>query len=205
MDGVRPYFRKRWRLSFSFVCSSCGVYLHDKCPFCKSPVAFFRNDFISKTDIPRRTLDQCSTCGKSLTLAPKVTAEKQEILLQKKFEGYIKTGAARYQPPHFYDAIMHLTWALSTKNPRLSNFQKTIKRINPTKYALPDPRKKGLNIFSLKGIEERMALFHSAFWLLGDFPRRINSILRESNTTKKALLGENKRLPWWFTCRLTGS
>lgn len=42
-DAGTPYYRKRWRYALSFACVDCGCYLHDCCPWCGSPVCFFRN------------------------------------------------------------------------------------------------------------------------------------------------------------------
>ncbi|MCZ8354120.1 MAG: TniQ family protein [Cyclobacteriaceae bacterium] len=198
-DGEQPYYRKVWRLSMSFVCSKCKVELLDSCPKCHSPIAFFRNDFISKSDIPRSNLNNCSSCGFNLTMAKSNIAKKNEVEAQLLLEQYLVVGRLKDNPPKFYDVVLHLIWTLTSRNKRLTRFQIRVNNTNPIfkKYRKKMPKKK-LNLFSLYNFKERKILFNISIWLLADFPYRLLKLMLETNTTSKAILGEDKKLPFWF-------
>jgi len=193
-----PYFRKIWRVSLSFCCVKCKILLLDRCEFCNSPIAFFRNDFISKSDIPRRKIDHCNNCGISLTLCSRSKASESLVKLQLSLEKYIAIGFLNYKKKSFFDVVLHIQWCLYSKSKRLIRFQDYVRLHNPflNDYDLGIETK--LNIFLLRSIEQRRIVFQLAHWVLNSFPQRINKILLSSGTTVKALIGEKKNLPEWF-------
>ncbi|MBS1682153.1 MAG: TniQ family protein [Bacteroidetes bacterium] len=202
-DGEHPYYRKIWRVSLSFCCTKCGILLLDRCEFCKAPVAFFRNDFISKSDIPRRKIDQCYNCGKSLIHCTRLSASANQLRLQAILEEYIETGFQKYHMRNFFEVVQQIQWCLYSKSKRLTGFKKIVKKKNPFRnnynFSL---RNKKLNLFAFRGIEQRRLLFQISCWVLDSFPFRLRNLMQESNTTFKAIVGENKFLPNWFTDRL---
>ncbi len=63
-EDAEPYFRKRWRLVFSTVCTKHGCYLLDRCPECESPLAPHRADMQGRQHYPRAGLNvHCWKCG----------------------------------------------------------------------------------------------------------------------------------------------
>lgn len=59
MDDDRPYFRKKWRLSFSTACLRHQCFLLDRCPACQAPLTIYRR--LSEKGFPT-----CDKCGKLL-------------------------------------------------------------------------------------------------------------------------------------------
>ena len=52
-EDTEPYFRKRWRLALSTVCTKHRCYLLDACPECESPLAPHRADMLGRQHFPQ--------------------------------------------------------------------------------------------------------------------------------------------------------
>lgn len=64
VDGLNPYFRRIWRLSFVTICPEHGRLLLDSCPVCDSPVNFHK----SAAPLPDHA--HCPRCFADLRRAP---------------------------------------------------------------------------------------------------------------------------------------
>jgi len=58
-EGEQPYFRKKWRLSFSTVCLSHECFLLEKCGRCGAPVSLYKGCKQGRSS-------RCSRCGYDL-------------------------------------------------------------------------------------------------------------------------------------------
>ena len=76
MTDREPYFRRRWRLAVSIVCTRHGCELADACPACDSPVMPHRAS--------RYSMLACTVCGSSLAfngeLATKAATGAQALI-----------------------------------------------------------------------------------------------------------------------------
>lgn len=85
-DGIYPYFRQRWSLSFLIVCSTCNTLLLDRCPKCETPPTYLYISLLRQEKTP--LLSTCSRCGFNLATAPIIKAtpdclsNQQELISQ---------------------------------------------------------------------------------------------------------------------------
>lgn len=88
LNEEKPYYRTQWRLSLSFICPRCKVFLLENCPFCKAPILFFRLELGRKNDFPEHKINVCYNCKKKLS---DVVSRKAPDHLIKIQEGLFKT------------------------------------------------------------------------------------------------------------------
>lgn len=88
-DGVRPYYRIPWRMSFSVACLACQVMLADQCPNCSFPINYYQFGIAVNPQLKAAPLNPsiaiCHHCGHNLAqtptlVAPAVVLEGQRTL-----------------------------------------------------------------------------------------------------------------------------
>jgi hypothetical protein len=72
-EDAIPYFRKPWRIALFTFCLKHSCALHDACPGCGAPVAYFRHDF-SREISASKGLACCSVCGVDFRAAKRAAA-----------------------------------------------------------------------------------------------------------------------------------
>lgn len=81
-DGLQPYFRYYWRLTFVTVCIKHSCFLQEHCPKCYSLVRYWDTDF-------NQPISSCYKCGTNLInakISPKII--ENTLLEGLKFQDY---------------------------------------------------------------------------------------------------------------------
>lgn len=179
-----PYFRKHWRLSISIICTNCGVYLHEKCPKCKKPVVFFRNDIGNKNKQPPETISSCYNCEYDLSKSPILYASSKCFENQKTLFTILDNGLNKeIIYPHLYFEVLHQIIKILL-NRKTKLFNNKINKSNKTFETLP--------------IETRRIVLKQAFWLLEDFPNRFIKFFKVKNIKSTILLRDFQNSPFWY-------
>lgn len=61
-EDVRPYFRRKWRLAFIFLCTKHRVMLLDRCPCCGGPVSYYNASQNHLRELGVDALTACQGC-----------------------------------------------------------------------------------------------------------------------------------------------
>ena len=69
-EDETPYYRRRWRVVFNVLCAQHNVWMQDRCPSCKSGVAFHRIEMGRPTAKSVDSLSLCHACRFDLRDAP---------------------------------------------------------------------------------------------------------------------------------------
>lgn len=73
-DGVRPYYRIPWRMSFSVACLACQVVLADQCPNCSFPINYYQFGIAVNPPVKAApsnpSIATCHHCGHNLAQTP---------------------------------------------------------------------------------------------------------------------------------------
>ncbi len=199
-DGNHPYFRKHWRLAFSIICPHCNIFLHDRCPNCKKPIIFFRNDLGDRKQDTTKPISFCYNCQFDLgnspaTQAPIKLARTQRTLFRVLREGW-KLDVIY---PHLYFDVLHQILKIVNGH-RESHKQLQIdfmKRF-PQYQLLKEENSRFNSIFEIQPIEIRIPLLKYSTWLLEDFPKNFLPVLKYYSFKSSDLLRDMKNVPFWY-------
>ncbi|MBK6265694.1 TniQ family protein [Marivirga sp. S37H4] len=198
VDDKEPYYRKRWRLIISTVCTKCGIKLRDNCPSCNLPISFLRLDFRNKEKIVTEELCYCYNCDFDLRDSERINCSAIELDNQKQLESYLDKGYTNnlnYSHLHF-EVLFLLLRILSSRIQRIYNFDKFIS----DKYGFV-PLEKGNNrTLEMRNttLEVRTNLMEKAIFLLNLDQQELVETCKESKIMSHFLYFENKELPYWF-------
>lgn len=197
-DENKPYYRKLWRLSFSFVCTKCRCYLRDRCINCGEPVIFFRQELGRKSELPKYNIAQCYSCHNNLGNQPTYIASIKDYNLQKRLEEILGNGYANnISYSHlFFNVLYKLLGILISKRRTLKGFRnEVLKEIyyDPLE-AMPQKDCK----FELLPLQHRKPIVIAAGWLLEDWPNRFLNIVRKSKTAMSYLTSDMDQIPYWY-------
>lgn len=193
-----PYYRKKWRLIISTVCTSCGVRLRDNCPSCNLPISFLRLDFRNKEKIVNEELCHCYNCDFDFRDSQQIKCSSVELENQKQLELYLSLGyTSTLNYSHLYFEVLFLLLRiLNSRTQRIYNFDKFISE----KYGFV-PLEKG-NDRSLEmrnsPLPARSNLLEKAIFLLNLDQQEFIETCKESRILSHFLYFENKELPYWF-------
>lgn len=201
MDTI-PYFRRRWRLAFSTICDRHGVMLHDRCPTCKAPVVYFRNDLGHRKDYKLTNHTLCSQCGFDLCRAPAYSPpapDGRSIMALRSLVtfhdlGWWFVGSKTLPYQHLYlDALHHLLMVLSWPlGKRLLDYIEA-----QTGWSASVGNKQGRTVFESLSVATRHKLLVSALWLLDEWPDRFLRTATDCRLTQSRIL-KSESLPFWF-------
>lgn len=109
-SDVVPYFRKVWRVALFTYCPIHQVMLHDACPACGVPIAFYRRDFGGKLDnLP--PLCSCYACGFDFREAAREKATLPAEEIEKLFGAMLGFLLQPREPDKRFDmgffAVLH--------------------------------------------------------------------------------------------------
>ncbi len=198
-EDVEPYFRKRWRLAFSTVCTRHKCYLLDACPECQSPLAPHRADMLGRQHFPRAGLNvHCWNCGFDLR-----TSRKTEVLdaplveLQARLERALRNGYVDFAgnpAMHsivFFDGLRELIAGITSRQ--------TQKRLKiSTKFNdmyLSDWPRTGLEMAALP---TRRELFRMLATILDGWPANFIDLIHECGLRYSDLKGDSEQRSFWY-------
>lgn len=198
-EDAAPYFRKRWRLAFSVMCTKHDCYLLDACPQCSSPLAPHRVDMRGRQYFPRMGLNaHCWKCGFDLRLA-QITEVKDSasarLQLQLEFaleHGYADwAGNPAMHSLVFFEGLRALIGGITSK-------QTQERLVRPAKLSGIDlsgwPRT-GLEMASLP---QRLELIRLLVIVLEDWPSNFSSLIHECKLRYADLKGDSEQRPFWY-------
>jgi len=193
-----PYFRRRWRLAFVTLCEKHGRLLLDRCPRCKSPVNFHRNQ------IDKKSITLCFRCGKDLREAPqpsdiRVRAQvgQQVFLLKTLSDGWVMIPGSGPVYSHFYFDVLHQLMRLLAGGER-SVPLRLVTSVS-VRWKADEPRfTQNDNEIETLGPRGRCILLSRGMWLLVDWPPRLVGVGRKHGIWSSALLRDMDRPPFWY-------
>lgn len=200
-DAV-PYYRRRWRLSFSTVCDVHGSMLHDRCPQCGAPVVYFRNDLGYRSGYRLGDLVSCWQCDFDLRRAPALSPsgpDGKSILALRSLGTFhdlgwwFQGGETLQYSPLYFEALHHLLMVLpSALGSRLLGYLE-----GQTGWCASIDDMPGRMPFESRPISIRHKLLVSALWLLDDWPDRfVRAAAAVGLSQSRILRGES--MPYWF-------
>lgn len=205
-EDVEPYFRRRWRLALATMCDRHGVMLHDRCPACRSPVIWFRNELGHQQELTVGQSAKCWKCGFNLQRAPAfgpTAIDGQSIMALRSLVvfydlGWWFVGDRNLPYAHLYfDVLRHLVAWLPDKRGRGLLARVAAFVGWPAEY----PRAQS---FETRPVEERHRLLAIAVWLLQEWPKRFVEVAKEVGLSQAYIL-RGVPLPFWFESEVRAS
>jgi hypothetical protein len=200
-DGNKPYFRTHWRLALAQVCTSCGVYLQEKCPSCERPVTFFRVDVGRKEALPDTPISHCFYCARDLATVSTEQASATDWQVQNEWERVLREGWNEqvFYPHQYFDVLHQLVKILASPSPRCTALQHAVD--NQTGWS-PDEEQVVMRTqrtpFESLPFRVRGGLIRQAQWLLAEWPRRFIQVMKQNRVTSTPLLHSMPTIPFWF-------
>jgi hypothetical protein len=188
-----PYFRKKWRLGFSFCCIDCSVLLHDCCPRCNKPALFHRHSFgLSKS--LGYTMKYCYSCHFDLSSSEVKGAKRVDIENQTYLYDLLDRGFnSQFNYSHLYfDGLLHLCQLLISKqnrefNTALSNERDELLHVN-----------KRTGDFCSLSLEDRTKIINAVVWIFQDWPNRFIDFCKRSNLFYYHFFRKKVVSPYWL-------
>lgn len=190
-----PYYRKSWRLSIMVACTSCGCYLHDQCPICKSGIGFSK---IACKKSKYLSIVQCSSCGFDLRKTKPKLINDDILAIHQDMHGLFKSESfalKKYKPSYFY-VLYRMMGHMCRKDQRFVLLQKDVASI----IGLPCKKMLGYgrHRYDLMNVEERIIAMRCANWLLQEWPERFIKYFRKHYVTMKYALNDMDYAPKWY-------
>lgn len=198
-EDATPYFRRRWRLAFSIICSRHGSYLQDACPECKSPIAPHRSDMHGRQVFPCAGLYvHCWKCGFDLRKSVQTQVLDESLrALQARLDatlldGY--TGWADNPAVHsliFFEGLRELIAGITSKQTQ----KRLMKAADLGGVCLSGWPSAGLEMASLP---LRRELFRLLAVILEDWPRNFTNLIHECKLRYADLKGYSEQRVMWY-------
>ncbi len=193
---VTPYFRKKWRLSFSVVCPDCEVILIERCPKCNSPISFHRLEVGLKEAILNKDICICYKCSFDFRKAKASKADKSIVKFQKHLYSILDKGfSAEIQYSHLYfDGIYQLARIIGSPVEKLKDFDKELSKCSGLQFK----SKRTRGEFDKMAIDDRLLIMSKISWLFEEWPRRFLNISASTRTYSSYLLRDMRNPPYWY-------
>jgi hypothetical protein len=178
-DGA--YYRRVWRLGFLTSCAEHNCRLQDRCPQCRAPINFQRQQTGDRRSVPRAALDRCTTCSADLKAAPSIpiTDDPDASLLRKQVTAALRgdsvvVGSYTLASLQFFDVLRRLMRLVATGAVSAAIRARIRRADGPTARAPRFPT-------AHRGVEwldvnDRARLLSIAAWLLTDWPSRLQRV-----------------------------
>jgi hypothetical protein len=191
-DNTAPYYRKKWRLSLSFVCPKCKVFLEDRCPKCKEVVCFTRHELGKKNVMPFGSISLCFNCGADLkdtvtTAANDYLVQKQVFIYELIDKGF--KGGIIYSHLYF-DALYQIISILISRRPKAEPLQIYVCR--QLNINIEINKEFESETFEFKNMGLRIQILQMAFYLLGEWPQNFISSCLKTRTFSSILFKDAK-------------
>lgn len=203
-DAGTPYYRKRWRLALSFACVDCGCYLHDCCPWCGSPVCFFRNSIGLPNQTTFKNWVTCFQCKRDLRDSEVKPAQRQMIEVQKNLYSILNDGmnSRIFYPIQYFDVLSQIVKMLISYRARLQSLRKDLFKYHNVPYFIEQCNKPK---FEALEYTKRIQVIMIAYWLLNEWPERFLFYFKKHKLTSSDALSGFKDAscgyrdaPFWY-------
>jgi hypothetical protein len=197
-DAV-PYFRKRWRLALSTICTRHGCYLLDACLECASPLAPHRADMQGREYFPLGAVSvHCWKCGFDLRSASAAAVtDSASVRLQVQLEFALEHGYADWagnQSMHsivFFGGLRELIAGLTTRQTRERLKRST--RLNGRTLADWPHRQ-----FEMASQSHRNELFQLLAVLSDKWPANFVDLIHDCKLRYADLKGDSEQRMYWY-------
>lgn len=198
-EDAAPYFRKRWRLAFSTICTKHNCYLLDACPKCESPIAPHRVDMQGRQYIPHADLNaRCWKCGFDLRAAQGTEVkDSASARLQLQLEFALEHGYADWAgnpTMHsivFFDGVRELIAGITSKQTR----ERLSKSLLLNVRVLNDwPHMQ----FEMNSRSHRRDLFQMLAMTLEHWPTNFVGLIKECHLRYADLKGDSEQRMYWY-------
>lgn len=190
-----PYFRKRWRVSFSTACIVHRCFLLDLCQTCGSAVNIHRNNYDSFSP-------NCHRCGFFFRNAePEYIYEKSYgFTAVKRLYDILDSGVFRFGDRYTYSflffAVLHqLLRIVSCWKLDMAFFDH---EAEVKKMSFPVNRER-CNYIEDVPLKEQYLLFSGAMKVFEDFPVRYIEFCKLNSLGKTELTRDMKYIPFWYS------
>ena len=194
------YYRRKWRLSISFVCLQCKCYLREVCPHCSKPSSKMR-DVSAMADYKNcdRYLLACGTCKGDISKCIPQTAPEHIIRMQQQINNYLDqpySTKERYSVGYF--KVVHGIARMLLKNSlnlRYGPFVSYVYHQTQTVDYRLDHRNADLADLTVR---QRADVFRMAMWLLEEWPGRLTKLCIKYRLNQKSMLSIVPDAPLWY-------
>jgi hypothetical protein len=186
----KPYYRKLWRYSFIAICPTHRIPLRNACPHCNTPYGNLIQSTYKNTDL-YNPIAGCRSCGKNFcdistpSLLNKDLIE-QTLTIQDKIQSIVNCGCIELPNYGYVYSRAFLNGLYGTiQTLALSKYakEKLSYLMNLSGIKLDTKTQANLSLdraeFDRNSAEERAALICLAYWLMSDWPRRLEAYIEK--------------------------
>lgn len=189
-EDERPYYRKKWRLSFSVVCTRHQCYLSERCPKCGATLTPYLACKTGRTDA-------CYKCGQVLTaVSVSVSGPENgaivsviESLYRIMDDGYVIIADTPVYS-HLYFTVLHQILRLMLSKHYGARLWEGV--------GIDSLEISGCKTFESVPIREQARMLIKAVWLLGEWPQRFIDVCERQKLFSSALLRDLVEAPFWY-------
>lgn len=201
-EEQQPYYRKQWRLAFCTLCERHAVMMHDRCPRCEAPVAFFRVELGYQNRFSGTSVTQCHQCGFDLRRAPAYgpsSPDAMSFVALRSLVTFHDLGwwfcgqETMHYAPQYFEVLHHLVTFLATDKGSL--LLAYIEQETGWKYVAICSLEK--IPFEFRPVGQRHGLLLAALWFLAEWPNRFVTACRQARLSRTAVTRE-EHFPWWY-------
>ena len=206
-DGHIPYFRKRWRLSFSVCCTNCGILLQENCPGCQKPVSFFRLGMGKHNEKLDKPLCICPYCDYDFRSTPQTKCSLMLLRGQKMLNRIMDEGWKNdIIYPHLFFEVFHIVInVLNSPSKRAALLRRYFTRNWPDLSYGPTDNIAIKRNFELLPLKVRTILVLESYWLLSEWPDRFIAVMTYYGFHTTELFRDALDIPYWYHSLVIGN
>ena len=198
-EDAEPYFRKRWRLALSTICTKHGCYLLDACPQCASPLAPHRTDMHGRQYSQEAGLNaHCWKCNFDFRWARTTEVkDSASATLQLQLEFALEHGNADWagnpamHSVVLFEGLRELIAGLTSKNTR-------VRLKNSVKLQGHDLNDWPHKQFEMNSQIHRRESFHLLAMVLENWPTSFIDLIHECGLRYADLKGDSEQRMYWY-------
>ncbi|MEI6949642.1 TniQ family protein [Paraflavisolibacter sp. H34] len=196
-DAEMPYYRKKWRLALTFACVECGCYLYDCCPWCGSPICFFRNSIGLINQGSFKGWVTCFNCKKDLRKSNIKQAPDEVIEVQKKLYDILEfgLGCRIVYPIQYFDVLGFMVKILVSSRLRFQSLREDLLKYHKVPFFTSESNRPR---FEALEYNKRIQVITVAHWLLEDWPNRFIFYCKKHGLCSTDALPDVKEAPFWY-------
>ncbi len=198
-ETCEPYYRRSWRVALFAFCPRHDVLLLDRCPNCGAGIAFHRLELGKPNIVDTVSLQCCWACGFDLTLAQAITLMPCDDQLYSTWREVLDLieNVGNFSDSYDYTilAVLHHLCAVMVSirsAPKLMPYVQ--KMLNQTPIIIDKQR----IIFEQRSLIERHHVLELAWWLLGDWPFRLEAAWKDKVVRYNILEKDFEDAPEWY-------
>ncbi|MBI5641160.1 MAG: TniQ family protein [Nitrospirae bacterium] len=191
---AEPYFRRKWRLSFSTACVTHNCFLLDRCPYCGTPVTLCRS-FLGKV------FPVCSRCRLDFRTANSEDVDQGSYGLEaiRRLYEILDTGMFRFVNRYAYSFLF---FRVLRQFVRITKFQGYIRGLLNHEVLTESidftVKKRRKNIIDYIPIREQYLVFSGLMKLFENYPQNFLSFCSLNHLRFTDLCRDIALLPFWY-------